>query len=109
MNFDLNTLISLLFIAGGGGAVAGILNVVKTIRSGKVDNEENLIRRLDADNKKQQTLREAAEKRAEAAEKEAEEYRKQRNHAREELAQLRWHYIDKTGENPPRFGDGGND
>lgn len=106
MNFDLNTLISLLFIAGGGGAVAGVLNFIKTIRSGKVETEETLIKRLDADNQKQQRRAEDAERRADQAEKDAEEYRKQRNDAREQLAQLRWHVIEKYGEQPPKIGDG---
>lgn len=105
MNFDLNTMISLLFIAGGGGAVAGILNVVKTFRSGKIENEETLIRRLDSDNKKQKELREIAEARAEQAESEAEGYRKQRNEARESLALLRFHVMEKYGEQPPTFGE----
>lgn len=105
MGLDLNVLVTLLFGAGAGGAVAGILNVIKTLRGGKIENEETLIRRLDIDNQKQQKLREAAETRAEYAEKEAEEYRIQRNKAREELAQLRWHVIEKYGVQPPIIGD----
>lgn len=102
---DINTLVVLLFGAGGAGAIAGVVNVIKTVRSGKIENEETLIRRLDADNKKQQEQREAAERRAEEAEAEAEGYRKQRNKAEEALARLRWHYITKTGEQPPKFGE----
>lgn len=102
---DINVLVTLLFGAGAGGAIAGVVNVIKTLRSGKIENEETLIRRLDADNKKQQELRVGAEKRAYEAEKEAEEYRRQRNKAQEELARLRWFYIQKTGEQPPKFGD----
>lgn len=102
---DINVLVTLLFGAGAGGAVAGIVNVIKTLRSGKIESEETLIRRLDADNKKQQELRVDAEKRADEAEKEAEGYRKQRNQAQEQLARLRWHYIQQTGEQPPKFGD----
>ena len=105
MNFDLNTLISLLFIAGGGGAVAGILNFIKTIRSGKVETEETLIKRLDADNQKQQKRAEEAERRANEAEKEAEAYRIERNQAREELANFRWSVIEKYGPQPPSIGD----
>ena len=102
---DLNLLVTLIFGAGGAGAIAGVLNVIKTLRSGKIENEETLIKRLDADNQKQQSLREEADARAEKASKEAEDYRKQRNAAQEELARLRWHYINKTGEQPPRFGE----
>lgn len=106
MNLDINLLVTLLFGAGGAGAVAGFINVIKTIRGGKIESEETLIRRMDSDNKKQQELRVEAEKRADEAEKEAEGYRKQRNQAQEELARLRWHYIQRTGEQPPKFGEG---
>lgn len=105
MSFDLNTLVSLLFIAGGGGAVASILSVVKTMRSGKIESEDTLIKRMDADNKKQQILREAAEKHAEEAEKEAEEYRRQRNRARERLARVRWYVMQKYGDDLNQFGE----
>lgn len=103
MNFDINTLVSLLFIAGGGGAVAGIINLIKTLRSGKIEKDETLIRRMDSDNKKQQSRAEEAERDASEARAETEEYRKQRNEAREQLARLRWQYIQKTGEDPPRL------
>lgn len=102
---DLNTMVVLLFGAGGAGAIAGVVNVIKTLRSGKIENEETLIRRLDADNKAQQERARAAEMRAEEAETEAEEYRKQRNAAREELALLRYHVMEKYGERPPSIGD----
>lgn len=105
MNLDLNVLITLLFGAGGTGAIVGLTNVVKTWRGGKIESEETLIKRLDADNRKQQELRIAAERHADEAEAEAEEYRRQRNAAQEKLARLRWHYIEKTGEQPPEFGD----
>jgi hypothetical protein len=101
---DINVLVTLLFGAGAGGAVAGIVNVIKTLRSGKIESEETLIRRLDADNKKQQQLRVEAEKHAEEAEKEAEEYRKQRNKAREQLARIRWHVMQKYGDELTAFG-----
>lgn len=108
MSFDLNTLVSLLFIAGGGGAVAGVLNVVKTLRGGKIESEETLIKRLDNDNKNQQRRAEEAEAGRDQAEKEAEGYRKERNAAQEALAKLRWVYIEKTGQEPPDSG-GTND
>lgn len=104
MNIDLNVLVTFLLGAGGTGALAGIINVVKTIRGGKIENEENLIKRLDTDNRKQQELREAAEERAEEAEKEAEEYRKKRNEALERTARLRLFIINNNLE-PPTFGD----
>lgn len=105
-SIDINTLVVMLFGAGGAGAIAGVVNVVKTIRGGKIENEETLIRRLDTDNKTQRERAEAAEKKAEEAEVEAEGYRKQRNKYREELARLRWHVIQKYGEEPPTFGEG---
>lgn len=105
MSPDINVLVTLLFGAGAGGVVAGILNVVKTMRSGKVETEETLLRRIDADNKSQQRLREEAEEEARQARREAEEYRKQRNSALEEAARLRW-FMLKNGVEPPKFGDG---
>lgn len=105
MNLDINVLVTLLFGAGAGGIVAGVTNVVKGIRSGKMESEETLLRRIDADNKKQQELRAEAEKRANEAEAEAEEYRKQRNTAQEQLARTRWFMIEQ-GLEPPQFGEG---
>lgn len=102
---DINVLVTLLFGAGAGGAIAGVINVIKTLRSGRIENEETLIRRLDTDNKKQQQLRIEAEKHAEEADKEAEEYRKQRNKAREQLARIRWHVMQKYGDELSGFGD----
>lgn len=108
MNLDINALVILIFGAGAGGVAAGILNVIKAVRGGKIENEETLIRRMDADNKNQQELRKEAERRAEEAEKEAEEYRRQRNQAQEELARLRW-FVIQNGLTPPQSGDGKND
>jgi TolA-binding protein len=103
VSLDLNFLVTLLFGAGGAGAVAGVTSVVKTLRSGKIENEETLIRRLDADNQKQQKRAEDAERRADQAEKEAEEYRIQRNQAQEQLARVRWFAI-QNGLELPKFG-----
>jgi hypothetical protein len=105
VNLDLNFLVTLLFGAGGAGAIAGITNVVKTLRSGKIENEETLIRRMDTDNKKQQARAEEAEKRCDEAEAEAEAYRKERNAAQEYVALLRRTMIE-NGIRPPDFGDG---
>lgn len=104
MGIDLNVLVTLIFGAGAGGVVAGVINVVKTLRSGKIENEETLIRRLDIDNKKQQQRAEDAEAHADQAVKEAEEYRKQRNDALEELSLLRFYVMETYGDQPPRFG-----
>lgn len=101
MNFDLNTLVSLLFIAGGGGAVAGILNVVKTLRSGKIESEETLIKRLDASNKEQLERAQRAEKRADELESEAARYRRNREQALEYAARLRVLLIQNQIEPPP--------
>jgi Skp family chaperone for outer membrane proteins len=105
VGLDINVLVTLLFGAGAGGAIAGIINVIKTVRSGKIETEETLIKRLDADNKNQQERARKAEERAEAAEKEAEEYRRQRNRAQEELARTRWFMLQK-GLELPKFGEG---
>lgn len=103
MNIDLNLLVTFLFGAGGAGAVAGVMNVIKTLRSGKIENEETLIRRLDAANKAQGERSEAAEKRADEAEKEAEAYRRQRNNAREQLARIRYYVLKTYGDELNQF------
>lgn len=86
---DLSTVIVALFGAGAGGAVSGLISLVRTWRQGKVDNEETLIRRLDEDNKRQATRAQAAEARADEAEKEAQGYRKERDKAWDEVARLK--------------------
>lgn len=103
MNIDLNVLVTFLFGAGGAGAVAGILNVIKTLRSGKIENEETLLKRLDAANKSQGERTNLAEKRADEAEREAEEYRRQRNSAREQLARIRYYVLKTYGDELGQF------
>lgn len=105
MALDLNTLVTLIFGAGATGAIGGIISVVKTLRGGKIENEETLIRRLDTDNKNQQRRAEAAEEAQREAEKEADEYRKERNRAREQLARIRWYVMRKYGDELNEFGD----
>jgi len=78
----LNIVLVALFGAGAGGAVSGVISLIRTIRQGRVDNEETLIKRLDADNKRQSD-------RAEEAEREAREYRRERDDALDEAARLR--------------------
>lgn len=85
----LSTVIVALFGAGAGGAVSGLISLIRTFRQGKVDNEETLIRRLDEDNKRQAIRAQAAEDRADEAEKEAEGYRRERNKALDEVARLK--------------------
>lgn len=101
---DINVLVTLLFGGGAGGVVIGIMNVTKQFRSGKIESEDTLLRRIDADNKNQQRLREEAERRAEEAEGEAEGYRRERNRARDQLARVRWHVMQKYGDDLKEFG-----
>jgi|GEM_PF-5894120 len=78
-----------LFGAGGAGAVSGIIALIRLIRQGKVENEETLIKRLDADNKRHAERANNAEERADRAEREAEEYRRARDRAQDNAAILR--------------------
>lgn len=96
----LSALLVALFGAGGAGAVSGIITLVKTIKQGKVDSEETLLKRLDADNRQQQERTREAEKRADEAEKEAEAYRRQRDAALEKAARLRLTLIANKIEPP---------
>lgn len=98
---DLNTLLTLLLGAGGAGAIGSLVSVVRTLRKGKLDDEETLIKRLDASNKDQVEQRKAAEKRADDAEAEAARYRVTRDKALEYAARLRRQLIDAGHEPIP--------
>lgn len=49
MNVD--QIFTLLLGAGGAGGLAGLYNVWRTLKKGKLEDEETLIKRLDKDNK----------------------------------------------------------
>ncbi len=87
MNWD--TVITLLFGAGGTGAVAGLVNIVKSRQKGKIEREETLIARLDRSNQQHKERADAAETRADEAEKEAATERRSKLIALEKAARLK--------------------
>lgn len=96
----LSALLVLLFGAGGAGAASGVVSVIRSLRKGKLDDEETIIKRLDVSNKDHQEAKQRAEKRADELEDEAAKYRRQRDRALEYAARLRVILIS-NGIEPP--------
>lgn len=71
-------------IFGGGLAtlVATVARVIDGRRKGRIESEDSVITRLEAENRK-------ARERADEAEMETEEYRKRMHHAEDEVARYR--------------------
>lgn len=83
--------IALLLGAGGAGGVAGLVNVLMAWRKGRLESEEHLIARLNADSRQQG-------ERADRAEQELEVWRR-RAHATADAAwRLRRMVIDLGGD-----------
>lgn len=80
MNFD--SLLSVLLGAGGAGGIGGLITVITAARKGRLQNEETLIARLNADSRTQN-------ERADAAEKALSDMTRLRDQARERAALYR--------------------
>lgn len=78
----LDQLLAALLGVGGAGGIAGLYNIVRAARKGKLDDEETLIKRLNTDNINQM-------KRADLAEEEASKLRRQRNAVWDQAAKFR--------------------
>jgi hypothetical protein len=98
---NLNALLVLLFGAGGAGMASGIISVVRSLRKGKLEDEDTIIKRLDSANRENNEARQRAEKRADEAEEETARYRKKRDRALEYAARLRVILINNQIEPPP--------
>lgn len=85
----LDTLITALFGVGGGGAIAGLMSVIKSRSQGKLQREETLITRLDASNKYYKERADAAEARADEADKEVAREKQAKLKALEKAAKLK--------------------
>lgn len=106
---DPNTIITILFGAGGAGALAGLVTLIQAIRKGKLENEENLIARLNADSKQQGDRADKAEADLIAArrafEAELAVMRQQRDRARDRAAEFRTALIQNGFQNVPTLDD----
>lgn len=75
-------LFAALFGAGGSGALAGLWTIVQSVRKGKLDKEETLIKRLNDRSQADLIAREEAER-------DAAKYRMQRIRAQDQAARFR--------------------
>lgn len=89
------TLITALFGAGGAGMIAGLLNIVRSRQTGKIEREETLIARLDKSNKEHKDRADAAEIRADEAERETRQERIRANKALDKAALFRRMLIER--------------
>jgi multidrug efflux pump subunit AcrA (membrane-fusion protein) len=76
-----DTLITALFGAGGAGMVAGLLNIIRSRQTGKIEREETLISRLDKSNQEHKERADAAELKADIADEEASKQRRRAERA----------------------------
>jgi hypothetical protein len=88
----IQTLTTLLLGGGGGTAIFGLLLKWKDAnRKARVEDEDTMVKRLEAENRR-------ALQRADEAEQDADRYRKERNTALEKASELRRHVIELGGE-----------
>jgi len=106
---DANTLITLLFGAGGAGALAGVANLVAALRKGRLANEETLIARLNVDSRQQGERADRADTELASArrefESEAATLRRQRDRARDRAAEFRTLLIGEGRSDVPTLDD----
>lgn len=84
---SLDVLLPLLLGAGGTGAIAGLANVFQQWRKGKLESEQSLMERLNAQTRRQ-------EDRANAAEHDVDEMRRQRDRGLELAVRYRGRLIE---------------
>jgi hypothetical protein len=94
----MNEVMLLLFGAGGTGALAGLYQIINSLRTGKLQKEETLIERLDKNNRRQSERADAAETRADEVQAEAARYRVQRRRAQDQAARFRRMLISMGAE-----------
>lgn len=99
---NLDALFAALLGAGGATAIGSAISGFRLLRKGKLDDEETLIKRLDASNKEQSERAREAEKRADNEADEATKLRRERDQALEYAARLRRQLIDGNIEPAPR-------
>lgn len=91
---SISTVLAILLGAGGAGGIGSLVAVFRSMRKGKLEDEETLIKRLDSSNKEHS-------KRADEAEAEAARYRSDRDKALEYAARLRRQLISEGLEPLP--------
>lgn len=88
----IQTLATLILGAGGGGTILGVLLKWKDAnRKARVEDEDTMVKRLEAENRR-------ALQRADEAESDADRYRKERDVALDKASQLRRQVIGLGGE-----------
>jgi hypothetical protein len=88
----IQTLTTLLLGAGGGTTIFSLLLKWKDAnRKARVEDEDTMVKRLEAENRR-------ALQRADEAEQDADRYRQERNAALEKASELRRHVIELGGE-----------
>lgn len=88
----IETLTTLILGGGGGGAILGfVIKWRDSSRRARVEDEDTMVRRLEAENRR-------ALVRADEAEAEADRYRKERDAARDQASRLRRRVIELGGE-----------
>lgn len=88
----IETVITLILGAGGGGTILGVLLKWKDAnRKARVEDEDTMVRRLEAENKRALT-------RADEAEAESDRYRRERDVALDKASSLRRQVIELGGE-----------
>lgn len=99
---EINALLGLLLGAGGVGGIGGLVAVWRTLRQGRIADEETIIARQ---------LKELTrlERRVDEAEQAEEQMRRQRNVALDQAAQFRRMLIANGVQNIPQLEDYRND
>lgn len=105
---DLNALVTLLIGGGLAGLLAAIVSGYRSWKRGKLEDEETLIARLNADSKAQGDRADLAEQRLAdvraEADRVANELRAQRDEAREDVAWYRSFLIQQGYQLDPMVG-----
>lgn len=99
---DVNALLGVLLGVGGAGGITGLVAVYRTIRQGRIADEETIITRQLNELKR-------LERRASEAEEDEDRMRKQRNSALDQAAFFRRMLVANGVDNIPPLEDYRND
>lgn len=92
----MNTLLGLLFTAGGAAFLTAIVAGIRSLRTSRVESEEALIKRLNDDAVNARKEAESQRRRAERAERQLDKMRDERD-AAEELSARRHYALIRAG------------
>lgn len=96
MTFNLNQILIALLSTGGAAFITAIIVGVRSLREGKLSNEESIIKRLNDDAVQAHKNADRQRTRANRAESEREDMRRQRDLANEDSARYRRALIDNN-------------